>query len=151
MFHLKITDILSKNSIFLNIDVTSKKLLFKEISQQISKKAKVGQNEILEKLNEREKLGTTAIGNGVAIPHMKIENLKQIFSLFFKLVKPIDFSSNDNKGVDLVFVLVAPEKSQTEHLLALSTIAKFMRNDKNKIQIRQLKNIERIYTYLEQN
>ena len=82
---------------------------------------------------------------------MKIENLKQIFSLFFKLVKPIDFSSNDNKGVDLVFVLVAPEKSQTEHLLALSTIAKFMRNDKNKIQIRQLKNIERIYTYLEQN
>ena len=148
---MKITDILSKNSIFLNIDVTSKKLLFKEISQQISKKAKVGQNEILEKLNEREKLGTTAIGNGVAIPHMKIENLKQIFSLFFKLVKPIDFSSNDNKGVDLVFVLVAPEKSQTEHLLALSTIAKFMRNDKNKIQIRQLKNIERIYTYLEQN
>lgn len=148
---MKITDILSKNNIFLNIDVTSKKLLFKEISQQISKKAKVGQNEILEKLNEREKLGTTAIGNGVAIPHMKIENLKQIFSLFFKLVKPIDFSSNDNKGVDLVFVLVAPEKSQTEHLLALSTIAKFMRNDKNKIQIRQLKNIERIYTYLEQN
>ena len=148
---MKITDILSKNNIFLNIDVTSKKLLFKEISQQISKKAKVGQNEILEKLNEREKLGTTAIGNGVAIPHMKIENLKQIFSIFFKLVKPIDFSSNDNKGVDLVFVLVAPEKSQTEHLLALSTIAKFMRNDKNKIQIRQLKNIERIYTYLEQN
>ena len=148
---MKITDILSKNNIFLNIDVTSKKLLFKEISQQISKKAKVSQNEILEKLNERERLGTTAIGNGVAIPHMKIENLKQIFSLFFKLVKPIDFSSNDNKGVDLVFVLVAPEKSQTEHLLALSTIAKFMRNDKNKIQIRQLKNIERIYTYLEQN
>ena len=148
---MKITDILSKNSIFLNIDVTSKKLLFKEISQQISKKAKVSQNEILEKLNERERLGTTAIGNGVAIPHMKIENLKQIFSLFFKLVKPIDFSSNDNKGVDLVFVLVAPEKSQTEHLLALSTIAKFMRNDKNKIQIRQLKNIERIYSYLEQN
>ena len=88
---MKITDILSKNNIFLNIDVTSKKLLFKEISQQISKKAKVGQNEILEKLNEREKLGTTAIGNGVAIPHMKIENLKQIFSLFFKygLVKDV--------------------------------------------------------------
>ena len=148
---MKISDILSKNNVFLDLELTSKKSLFKEISQKISEKAKVNNIKVLEKLNEREKLGSTAIGNGVAIPHTKIENLKKIFSLFFRLNKPIDFSANDKKGVDLVFVLIVPENSQSEHLLALSTISKFLRNEKNKKQIRQIKNIEKLYNYFIQN
>ena len=94
---MKITDIISLDKIFLSFEVTSKKILFKEISQIISKNSALTQTTILENLNQREKLGTTGIGDGIALPHSKIKGLKKIFSLFIRLQNPIDFSANDSK------------------------------------------------------
>ena len=94
---MKITDIISLNKIFLNFEVTSKKILFKEISQIISKNSDLTQTSILDNLIQREKLGTTGIGDGIALPHSKIKGIKKIFSLFIRLQNPIDFSANDSK------------------------------------------------------
>ena len=144
---MKITDIISINKIFLNFEVTSKKILFKEISQIISKNSDLTQTAILDNLIQREKLGTTGIGDGIALPHSKIKGLKKIFSLFIRLQNPIDFSANDSKKVDIIFVIIAPDESKTDHLLALSEISKFLRINGNTEKLRKYKTKERIFKF----
>ena len=145
---MKITDIISLNKIFLNFEVTSKKILFKEISQIISKNSDLTQTSILDNLIQREKLGTTGIGDGIALPHSKIKGIKKILSLFIRLQNPIDFSANDSKKVDIIFVIIAPDESKTDHLLALSEISKFLRINGNKEKLRKYKTKERIFKLL---
>jgi len=145
---MKITDIISNDNIFLNFEVSSKKILFKEISQIISKTSEISQAYILDNLNHREKLGTTGIGDGIALPHSKIKGLKKIFSLFIRLQNPIDFSANDSKKVDIIFVIIAPEESKTDHLLALSEISKFLRKKGNTEKLRKYKTKEKILNLL---
>ena len=145
---MKITDIISLNKIFLNFEVTSKKILFKEISQIISKNSDLTQTSILDNLIQREKLGTTGIGDGIALPHSKIKGIKKIFSLFIRLQNPIDFSANDSKKVDIIFVIIAPDESKTDHLLALSEISKFLRISGNKEKLRRYKTKERVFKLL---
>tara|TARA_X000001036_G_C20618494_1_gene782039 strand:+ start:589 stop:1044 length:456 start_codon:yes stop_codon:yes gene_type:complete len=145
---MKITDIISLNKIFLNFEVTSKKILFKEISQIISKNSDLTQTSILDNLIQREKLGTTGIGDGIALPHSKIKGIKKILSLFIRLQNPIDFSANDSKKVDIIFVIIAPDESKTDHLLALSEISKFLRINGNTEKLRKYKTKERIFKLL---
>ena len=145
---MKITDIISLNKIFLNFEVTSKKILFKEISQIISKNSDLTQTSILDNLIQREKLGTTGIGDGIALPHSKIKGIKKILSLFIRLQNPIDFSANDSKKVDIIFVIIAPNESKTDHLLALSEISKFLRINGNTEKLRKYKTKERIFKLL---
>ena len=142
---MKITDIISNKNIYLNFSSISKKALFKTIAEKVSSQTKVNQNEVLEKLNYREKLGSTNLGDGIAIPHAKIDGIENIFSLFIRLENSIDFSTTDTKGVDLIFVIIAPEESKTEHLLALSTISKFLRIKNNVNKLRKLKSNEAIF------
>ena len=145
---MKITDIISLNKIFLNFEVTSKKILFKEISQIISKNSDLTQTSILDNLIQREKLGTTGIGDGIALPHSKIKGIKKIFSLFIRLQNPIDFSAKNKKKVDIIFVIIAPDESKTDHLLALSEISKFLRISGNKEKLRRYKTKERVFKLL---
>ena len=98
---------------------------FKKISRILVTEDSNETNLINEKLNERERLGSTGVGNGVAIPHAKIESVKSTRVIFLKLVKAIDFSSPDGKDVDIVFSIIAPENSESEHLLILSSISSF--------------------------
>ena len=142
---MKIADIISFNNIYLDINTTSKKALFKEISSKVSSRSNVSQSDVLDNLNNREKLGSTAIGDGVAIPHTKIVGIKKIFSLFLRLKEPIDFSAPDSKKVDLIFVIVAPQESRTGHLLALAEISKFLRNKNNMTKLRNSKKAETIF------
>ncbi|MAY90674.1 MAG: transcriptional regulator [Rickettsiales bacterium] len=142
---MKITDIITRNNIFLDFTSLSKKALFKNIAEKVNKQTDANQNEILDKLNHREKLGSTNLGDGIAIPHAKINGITKIFSLFIRTENLIDFSSSDKKGVDLIFVIIAPEESKTEHLLALSTISKFLRVEKNITKLRKLKTSEAIF------
>lgn len=142
---MKITDIISLNNIFIDLDVSSKKALFKEIATTIAKKSTIKQSDILDNLNKREQLGSTAIGDGIAIPHSKIKGLKKIFSLFLRLRKSIDFSASDSKKIDIIFVIIAPEESKTDHLLALSEISNFLRVKGNKEKLRKIKTTNSIY------
>lgn len=142
---MNLADIIPLSNIYLNVNASSKKALFKEIAAKISNKLNIEQNNILEKLNERERLGSTGIGNGIAIPHSKINGIKKVFSLFLRTKNLIDFSASDQLGVDIIFVIIAPEDSKTDHLLALSEISKFLRNNKNKESLRKLKTNHEIF------
>ena len=148
---MNLTDIIPLNNIYLDVNVSSKKALFKEVAAKISNKLNIDQNNLLEKLNEREKLGSTGIGNGIAIPHGKVNGIKKVFSLFLRTKSLIDFSSSDLVGVDIIFVIIAPEESKTDHLLALSEISKFLRKNKNKEALRKLKTNHEVFELLSQS
>ena len=137
---MKFDDFIKLESIYVDVEVDSKKNLFKYISNVFYKNNTVKNDDIVEKLNERERLGSTGVGNGVAIPHSKINLLEKTKVFFFKLKSAIDFSSADNKNVDLVFVILAPINSQSEHLLVLSSISSFLRN---KAIVKRLRNLNK--------
>ena len=107
-FEMKITDLIQMDSIFLDSNASSQSSMFKEISDRISEKVKVSSSLILRRINEREKLGSTAIGEGIAIPHAKIKGIKKTFCFLFKLHNSIPYDDNNSESVDLIFVIVAP-------------------------------------------
>ena len=141
---MKLSEFIHLRSIFLDVDVDSKKNLFKEVGKSLEKLEKINSADIVEKLNKRERLGSTGVGNGAAIPHAKINNLKKTEVFFYKLIKPIEFSSPDELPVDLIFVIVTPESSQSEHLLMLSSISSFLKNKKAVLSLRKEKNLGEI-------
>jgi nitrogen PTS system EIIA component len=97
---------------------------------------------------QREKLGTTAIGNGVAIPHGKMPTLNRLFGLFARLDRPVDFDALDNQAVDLVFLLLAPEAAGADHLQALARIARLMRDQTVVHKLRATHDAESLYAVL---
>lgn len=145
---MKLVEFISQKNIYNAVDTDSKKNLFKKISRILVADDINVANLINEKLNERERLGSTGVGNGVAIPHAKIKSLKSTKVIFLKLVKPIDFSSPDGKDVDIVFSIIAPENSESEHLLILSSISKFLKKKDALSRLRKLKDEIKIFEFL---
>ncbi len=135
---MKIVEFIKPDSIYVDVDVDSKKNLFKQISNIFSKEDSDKGSVIIEKLNERERLGSTGIGNGVAIPHSKINSIEKTKVIFLKLKSAIDFSASDKVDVDLVFVILAPKNCQSEHLLVLSSISSFLRKKSIVQRLRDL-------------
>ena len=135
---MKIVEFIKPDSIYVDVDVDSKKNLFKQISNIFSKEDSDKGSVIIEKLNERERLGSTGIGNGVAIPHSKINSIEKTKVIFLKLKSAIDFSASDKIDVDLVFVILAPKNCQSEHLLVLSSISSFLRKKSIVQRLRDL-------------
>ena len=109
-----------------------------------------GQNEraVFEVLLQREKLGTTAVGYGVAIPHGKLPKLEKLFGLFARLERPIDFEAMDGQPVDLVFLLLAPEGAGADHLKALARIARLLRDQDVAKKLRASRDAQAIYSVL---
>ena len=103
---MKLNEFIPLNSIFINVDVDSKKNAFKVIANFFEKKNPSLMGQITEKLNERERLGTTTIGNGVAIPHTKVDGLEKTQVLFIRFSSKVDFSAADEKMVDMVLVWI---------------------------------------------
>ncbi len=99
-------------------------------------------SDILDTLLARERLGSTGIGNGVAIPHGKLAGLSGMIGFFARLDEPIDFDALDDEPVDLVFVLLAPDESNAMHLKALSKIARLMRDEKTRAALRGAQDAE---------
>jgi PTS system nitrogen regulatory IIA component len=95
---------------------------------------------------QREKLGSTALGAGIAIPHGKLPKLDRIYGVFARLERPIDFEALDGQPVDLVFVLLAPESAGADHLKALSRIARLLRDPQLANQLRDASDAEAIHT-----
>ena len=125
---MTMTELVAPDAIVPALKVISKKQALQELSARAA--ALTGQSEraIFEVLLQREKLGTTAVGYGVAIPHGKLPKLDKLSGLFARLDRPIDFEAMDGQPVDLVFLLLAPEGAGADHLKALARIARLLRD-----------------------
>jgi len=126
---MNITDLLMPDRVSCRDDLGSKKRLLEYVSELLAGSSpKLTQNEIFDALINREKLGSTGLGKGVAIPHGRIASLERPVCAFVKLATPVDFDATDGQPVDLIFTLLVPEDSTEEHLQVLSTIAEIFSN-----------------------
>ncbi len=120
---MNVADLINEGSILINIESKSKKNILEKISKNLANGDANQKDTIFDKLYEREKLGTTAFGNGIAIPHARIPNIKSPKILFMKLSEGIDFDALDKKKVDLIFSLVVPDTREDSHIEILSKVA----------------------------
>ncbi len=141
---MKLSEFIYKNSIFINVEAESQKNVFKILGNIFSKKNKALSSRIIDKLNERERLGSTSVGNGIAIPHTKVDGIKETQVIFLKLKSGVDFSASDGKKIDLIFSIIAPENSESDHLLILSSISNFIRKKQKIDRLRGSATIEEI-------
>ncbi|MGD9264468.1 MAG: PTS sugar transporter subunit IIA [Lysobacterales bacterium] len=118
------TDLLSPGRILAHVSITSKKRLLELISLTLAKKNReLNSREIFQSLFAREHLGSTTLGNGVAIPHGRINNTEEVEAIFLRLVKPLQMNDDDDMPVDLVFALVIPRQCTEDHARLLQSIA----------------------------
>lgn len=145
---MPLTDLVAPNAIIPALKVNNKKQALHELAGRAA--ALSGQNEraIFDILMQREKLGSTAVGNGIAIPHGKMPNLTRLFGLFARLDRPIDFEALDGQSVDLVFLLLAPETAGADHLKALARVARLLRDPDVARKLRESRDAEALYAVL---
>ena len=125
---MPLTDLVASNAIIPALKVNSKKQVLQELAERAAELSGQSERSIFDILMQREKLGSTAIGNGIAIPHGKMANLTRLFGLFARLDRPVDFEALDNQPVDLIFRLLAPEGAGADHLKALARVARLLRD-----------------------
>lgn len=118
-----LTNLLSADQVLLNLDASSKKRVFEQAGILFEGRLGLARSIIFDSLFAREKLGSTGLGQGVAIPHGRIKGLKQAVGAFMRLATPVPFDSPDGRPVDLLFVLLVPEQATEQHLQILSELA----------------------------
>ncbi len=133
---MDLSDLIKPEAVIPSLKANSKKQALQAISEKAAALTGLPEREIFETLLKREKLGTTGVGGGIAIPHGKLASLDQIFGLFARLPKPIDFEALDDQPVDLVFLLLAPEGAGADHLKALARIARHLREPGVAVKLR---------------
>src|SRR5690242_11453644 len=145
---MPLTDLVAPNAIVPALKVNGKKQAIQELAARAARLT--GQNErlVFETLMQREKLGSTGIGNGIAIPHGKLPRLEKLIGLFARLERPIDFESLDGQPVDLIFLLLAPETAGADHLKALARIARLLRDSDVAQKLRASQDAEALYAVL---
>jgi PTS system nitrogen regulatory IIA component len=124
---MDLSDLVTPDAILPALKANSKKQVLQAIAERAALMTGVQEKDILETLIKREKLGSTGVGGGIAIPHGKLAGLNRIFGLFARLPKPIDFEALDDHPVDLIFLLLAPENAGADHLKALARVARLFR------------------------
>jgi PTS system nitrogen regulatory IIA component len=125
---MHLTDFLDFDAIKPAVSAGNKRALLNQLASIAGNRLGLPPAEILETISEREKLGSTGFGQGVAIPHGKVEGLNQIYCLFVRLSEAIGYKAIDRKPVDLVFLLLSPPDAGAEHLKALAAISRVIRN-----------------------
>jgi PTS system nitrogen regulatory IIA component len=145
---MPLIDFLAPKAVIPALKVNSKKQAIVELASRAA--ALTGQNErlIVEILQQREKLGSTGIGQGVAIPHAKLPKLDKLTGIFARLDRAIEFDSLDNQPVDLIFLLLAPEGAGADHLKALARIARLLRDPEVAQKLRESREAEALYAVL---
>ncbi|WP_237152666.1 PTS IIA-like nitrogen regulatory protein PtsN [Oryzibacter oryziterrae] len=145
---MDLSDLLAVEAVSSRLKAVSKKQTFQDLAAKAAVLTGHGEKEILETLLQREKLGSTGVGHGVAIPHGKLPGLKSLTGLFARLDRPIDYDSIDGEPVDLVFLLLAPEHAGADHLKALARIARVLRDGHTASKLRAADDASAIYALL---
>ena len=121
---MAISALLSPQKIFIDTEVSSKKKLLELIANVIADQTRLPESSIYANLLNRERLGSTGLGQGFAVPHARLPDLEKTIGCFFRLKQPVNFESPDNLPVDLVFTIIIPQEAAEEHLLILSSLAR---------------------------
>jgi PTS system nitrogen regulatory IIA component len=148
---MEISDILKPEAVFADLKASNKKHILQELSRQAAEVTKIDERRIFETLMERERFGTTGVGNGIAIPHGKLRDIDRLHGLFARLDKPIDFAAIDEHPVDLVFLLLAPEGAGADHLKALARISRLLRDKTVCKKLRGANSADALYMLLTQS
>lgn len=141
---MTISALLSPELIFINPDISSKKRLLEFLANTISEKFSLSQTSIYGNLLDRERLGSTGLGKGFAIPHARLSKLDTTIGCFIRLEQAVNFESMDQQPVDLVFCIIIPEHATDEHLQILSSLAKIFSQDQIRADIRNAKSADQI-------
>ncbi|RCL00881.1 MAG: nitrogen regulatory IIA component [Candidatus Tokpelaia sp. JSC189] len=148
---MDLNDLIAQEAIIPALKVNSKKQLLQIMADKASVISGLPEREVFETILQREKLGTTGVGNGIAIPHGKLPDLEKIIGIFARLEHSVDFEALDDQPVDLVFLLLAPESAGADHLKALSRVARLLREPEMVNKLRNTYEVEALYSLLIQN
>ena len=145
---MTLDSLIDKQSVLASLKAPNKKQLLQELSQTLANRVAIDHRLIFETLLTREKLGSTGIGQGIAIPHGKLPSISRVYGLFARLAAPVEFDSVDGQPVDLVFVLLAPEHAGADHLKALARISRLLRDPAVVAKLRGTDDAEGLYAIL---
>ncbi len=148
---MQLSEILTTNCTSCDVTVSSKKRILEKICQLASSQVTdIEEDELLESLLNREKMGSTGIGNGIAIPHGRLPNANKAIAVLVKTNNAIDFDAIDNRDVDIFIALFVPENSCQEHLDTLQNIAKIFSDKQMVKQVRKCDDNETLYNLVQQ-
>ena len=145
---MPLKEIVTPQAIIPGLRASNKKQALLDLSEKAGIVSGLPSRQIFDALLQRERLGSTGIGNGIAIPHGKLPNCKKIFGIFARLEKPIDFDSLDGLPVDLIFLLIAPETAGADHLNALARAARLLRDPGLVATLRATRDASALYSVL---
>ncbi|MDP4796919.1 MAG: PTS IIA-like nitrogen regulatory protein PtsN [Rhodospirillales bacterium] len=145
---MELTDLLDGQCIIANLRATSKKQALQELARRAADVTGLEERKIFSVLMDRERLGTTGVGSGIAIPHGKLPELERLYGIFARLEKPVDFQSIDDRPVDLIFVLLAPEGAGADHLKALARVSRLLRDRDVCDKLRGTSELDALYAIL---
>jgi nitrogen PTS system EIIA component len=140
-----IADLVTADRLLLDLRPSSKRQLFPDLAAAVERASGIDQTTVLAALVQREKLGTTGIGDGVAVPHARLKDLPRLMGFFARLTKPVDYDALDELPVDLAFLIVAPEDENAEQLKALAKIARLLRDPALTAQLRRETDPRRVH------
>jgi PTS system nitrogen regulatory IIA component len=145
---MDIADLITPVAVIPNLRATSKKQALQDLAKKAAELTGLNERAVFDVLLERERLGTTGVGNGIAIPHGKLANLDRLHGLFARLERPINFESIDEQPVDLIFLLLAPESAGADHLKALARVSRLLRDKGVCEKLRGTDNADGLYALL---
>ena len=145
---MDLSDLIEVPAILPALKANSKKQLLQMLAERAAAITGMPEREVFDTIVQRERLGSTGVGNGIAIPHGKLAGVKRIIGVFARLEAPVDFDALDDQPVDLVFLLLAPEGAGADHLKALSRIARVLRDAETVAKVRGTRDAAAIHTLL---
>lgn len=148
---MEIRDLLQPESVVADLKAANKKQLLQELAKCAARVTGVNDRKIFETLMERERLGSTGVGSGIAIPHGKLSDFKRLYGVFARLERPVEFDSIDEQPVDLIFLLLAPEGAGADHLKALARVSRLLRDTSMCEKLRGTDTADGLYMVLTQS
>ena len=145
---MELGDLLCREAVLPNLKATSKKQALQEFAKHAAVLTGVGERRILDVLLERERLGTTGVGLGIAIPHAKLAEIDRLWGLFARCDSPVPFDAIDDRPVDLMFMLLAPDTAGADHLTALARVSRLLRDKAQCAKLRGAEGGDALYAAL---
>ncbi len=145
---MQLSDIISSHAVLPALKVSSKRQLLQELAEEGARVSGLNPQLVFETLLKRENLGSTGLGQGIAIPHGKFKELDRVHGLFARLAQPVKFEAVDDMPIDLAFLLLAPESAGADHLKALARISRLLRDQAIVEKLRGTREAESLYAIL---